>query len=877
MQLSTQQSASTVLTSASQTSITQHKITLSELEKLKTSIGTFNSAQDYSQLVNGYGTGLTPPTEEEWASLAENTYIVESISFAGSSSSVDNSALPWFPAIGNQGGQGSCVAWSVGYYVKTFQEAKEHGWDISGASWIGGYSGHPTASYQSMIMSPAFVYNLINGGYDEGSSYYDAIELVCNIGECSWANMPYSYTDYTSWPSETAWTQAPFYRGNNSGIQYLYLSTDDDINDLKNYLTQENLAIISVDADQYDYLTSNDVWTLDNYVNPETNHANTIVGYDDNFEYTESGVTKHGAFKVANSWGTGYWENVNDGFYWISYEAMKQRVEYCMFYYDLTDYQPDLFAKFEISHTKRSECSITVGLGTPSNSIETKRFSDYVSGGSYSFCSNIIIMDITEFKDSESVKNQPFYLRVYDGGSTTTGTITHFSINSVNATGTPLATIQSRSVYLTLTYTGETAVTVTPNNGPGGGLVTLNGVDFSAYNSVTLSYLKPFNSSWVTISNSVPTTQTGQFTYSFNAPDIMQSNLAGDNPPQYSTIIFRVTDNGNGYSYNTTYAEWKRGLVQVETSTATGIYGNNTNLVSTVIIQVGQPFILAGKWFNPGTASVKCDQTTILQSLAIDETGVFNTSLTIPAIIQTGRHNITITDLNTDFIIKIAVIPGVANDYDGLWHSSDLTIHLTASDSSISTIYYRINGGQTKTVTADGQPIINDDGANNTLEYWGTWINGIFTIELDHVTLTNIKIDAASPQGFIIINNGETVTDSATVTLSLTATALSGISQVRFSNTGEWTYVQWENFSASKVWVLIGGDGQKTVYFQVKSNANRTATYFATITLENSIQNNAQFFLLETITSMQYLEFLSGSLLCVSLVFLVVLRKKHRL
>ena len=174
-------------------------------------------------------------------------------------SAVDNSATPWFPPIGNQGSQGSCTAWAVGYYVKTFQEAKEHSWNLSGATWAGGY---PTPSYQSKIMSPAFIYHMINDGVNKGTNFQDAIQLVNYVGACSWQKMPYNSTDHSTWPSEAAWTEASAYRGNSSyGYQYLYANTDPGVASLKSWLASGNLAVIAVDADQYDYLTIGDVWT----------------------------------------------------------------------------------------------------------------------------------------------------------------------------------------------------------------------------------------------------------------------------------------------------------------------------------------------------------------------------------------------------------------------------------------------------------------------------------------------------------------------------------------------------------------------------------------------------------------------------------------
>jgi hypothetical protein len=458
---------STKANAQEQVKVLGHRITTSDLIILKSRIGTSLEDANYKQLIDGHGTGLLTPTDEEWAKIAVSAYIVDTISFRTAAeipSSVDHSNESWFPPIGNQDGQGSCVAWAVGYYMKTYQEAKEHEWNLSTASWEGGYHGYPSLAYQDEIMSPAFIYNLINNGVDGGSTFYDAINLVCSIGVSSWKKMPYDPTDHTSWPSEEAWSEAPFYRGNSSsGYEYLWLSEDQGLTDLKNWIASGHLAIIGVDADQYSQLTNDDVWTLDNYANPSVNHANTIVGYGDSIEYVEEGQVRHGAFKIANSWGVGGWENVPDGFYWISYEAMKQRIGHCVFYYDMIDYQPTLLASFNISHARRGECQITVGLGNKNSPIQTKGFDDYINGGNQPFCTNDIVFDITEFmKSITDLQNQSFFLRVYDGGSATTGTINKFAINSALSSDTPISTIKSGYVYAYVTFASSTHVRVFP-------------------------------------------------------------------------------------------------------------------------------------------------------------------------------------------------------------------------------------------------------------------------------------------------------------------------------------------------------------------------------------------------------------------------------
>jgi len=83
------------------------------------------------------------------------------------------------PPVGNQGSQGSCTAWGVGYYQKTHDEWREHGWDVS------------QTSHQ---FSPAFIYNQINGGADQGSGSNAAYALIADQGCATMADVPYNRT-----------------------------------------------------------------------------------------------------------------------------------------------------------------------------------------------------------------------------------------------------------------------------------------------------------------------------------------------------------------------------------------------------------------------------------------------------------------------------------------------------------------------------------------------------------------------------------------------------------------------------------------------------------------------------------------------------------
>jgi parallel beta-helix repeat protein len=177
--------------------------------------------------------------------------------------------------------------------------------------------------------------------------------------------------------------------------------------------------------------------------------------------------------------------------------------------------------------------------------------------------------------------------------------------------------------------------------------------------------------------------------------------------------------------------------------------------------------------------------------------------------------------------------PSTVTNYDGLWHTTDFAIILTATDAGgVSQTYYKINGGATKTVSIDGQPTITTEGAANSLEYWSTDLAG--NSETHH-TLSNIKLDKTVPTGSIQINSGAATTNSISVTLTLTAQdSTSGVDKVRFSNDGVWDSEAWETFSATKIWPLTSGDGAKTVYYQIRDNSGLTKDYSATITLQTT-------------------------------------------
>jgi hypothetical protein len=173
------------------------------------------------------------------------------------------------------------------------------------------------------------------------------------------------------------------------------------------------------------------------------------------------------------------------------------------------------------------------------------------------------------------------------------------------------------------------------------------------------------------------------------------------------------------------------------------------------------------------------------------------------------------------------VPPTTSHDYNGVWRTSNFTITLMATDSesSVNETYYQINDEPIKKVSFNGQPLIAEEGADNTLEYWSVDNAGN---QETLKTLTDIKLDKTVPTGSITINDGATTTSSTQVKLTLLAQdSTSGVAQMRFFDR---IYGDWESYATSKLWTFKTGEAYKTVYVQFKDNAGLVSiAYPATI------------------------------------------------
>ncbi len=380
-----------------------------------------------------------------------------------------------------------------------------------------------------------------------------------------------------------------------------------------------------------------------------------------------------------------------------------------------------------------------------------------------------------------------------------------------------------------LTFNFGTSFAVSPTSGPAGDIITFNGNGFTTNSSVNISYLNPITTIWTPIVSNL-TISFSNFTYITIAPDLGQNNNSGDHQATFDNIVFRAQDNSNGRIYNTVvpFTEWRRGLLQVGNMTAQGLFGNRTNLATSLFVQNGDSVPFSGEWFYPGNVSLLWDNTTNMGTIPTDNNGFFNTTFIVPTT-AAGQHMITINDGSSNFCVNLTRLPTVANDYVFGWHTSDITINLTP-DFAVNETFYSINGGPIFNVTANGEPTVTTEGSNNTLEYWSTWnVYGTVLNELPHVTITGIQLDKTTPTGSITTAS---ITNNPTITLTLSAIdALTGIAQMRFSNDNS-TWSNWEPYASSKTWTLQNGEGQKTVFVQFMNNAGLASTFNYTLTLQ---------------------------------------------
>lgn len=235
--------------------------------------------------------GLEPIDPAEYASHPRGFYNGAVLGAPGSNptlpSWVDLSAD--YPLPGDQGQQNSCVGWSLGYAIRTYQERVENGWSLEPVEHR---------------FSPSYIYNQLNGGEDLGIPYKDGLNLLVDQGVATLARMPYNSRDFVTQPSAAARQEASQFKAKSWKPVNGVLEVKSALaNHLSVFMVIQLLDdIYGLSGPDSVYNTFGGAW--------QTGHGVAAVGYDDN--------RYGGAFKIINSWGQNWGDG---GYFWMPYTA----------------------------------------------------------------------------------------------------------------------------------------------------------------------------------------------------------------------------------------------------------------------------------------------------------------------------------------------------------------------------------------------------------------------------------------------------------------------------------------------------------------------------------------------------------------------------
>jgi len=196
------------------------------------------------------------------------------------------------PPPGNQGKQGSCVAWAVGYSARTYYLKHDYSEDVT---------------QPANILSPAFIFNSLRttpGDCSEGTSISDALKLLKSSGGVPLDLLPYNPSQCLARPSPAVLARQSD-RFRITGYRRVEGRSEDDI---KGQIYSGNPVIFAIDVPaEFDHYHQG---VIDNTEDRglDFGHAMVIVGYDDDRQ----------AYHFVNSWGTRWGER---GFGWLSYRS----------------------------------------------------------------------------------------------------------------------------------------------------------------------------------------------------------------------------------------------------------------------------------------------------------------------------------------------------------------------------------------------------------------------------------------------------------------------------------------------------------------------------------------------------------------------------
>jgi len=205
------------------------------------------------------------------------------------------------PAVSDQGSEGSCVAFAIGYAARSAEQ----------------YYRTNAVSYNNStnVYSPEFLYNQVKFGSDcgSGTSMQVALDFIKVNGICSYQSMPYSGTNGCSLlPNSSQSAEALNYK-----ISAYSRISNSDKAAIKSMISQNHPVIATVLADNsFVNASVGFIWRVYSG-SGNLPHCITICGYDD----------AKNAYLVMNSWGTAWGDA---GYSWIDYDFFPTKAgTYC--------------------------------------------------------------------------------------------------------------------------------------------------------------------------------------------------------------------------------------------------------------------------------------------------------------------------------------------------------------------------------------------------------------------------------------------------------------------------------------------------------------------------------------------------------------------